>query len=164
MKYQTGEKTLKIIGKRLGVTPTMINRLHNSAIEKTRTLTYNKPLEFFTPEEDQEFFNFIDICRSEALYKFVDLFKKADLDIYDFLLLLKKQQFITNNDIKLMSEQEIESLVLVKELIKENELEKIKSLLDEDINQDDSILLTYQNIISRVAFPNKKRGRPRKEI
>ena len=164
MTYKSGDKTLKNIGKTLGnITPTMVNRLCYTAIEKTKILTLQKPIEFLTIEEDRFFLNFIDDIRKNAVIEFINLFKQADYDIYDFLNLLNKKQYLCAGDYNLINEKEIEELVYIKLLLLENNKEEVKNILLKDISKDINVFSTFQCIISHLAFPNKKRGRPRKE-
>jgi len=164
MKYQTGDQTLKKIGNKLGsITPTMVNRLHNSAIDKFKALTYNKPLENFTFEEDENFTKFIISCREKAANEFISLLKEKQNDLFGFLILLKKKQYINDGDLKLITENEINKLIELKLLLQNNNIEIVKKILFNDIEKNDNHFTVYQNVVSRIAFPNKKRGRPRKE-
>lgn len=164
MGYQTGEKTLKNIGLKIGnVTPTMVNRLFVNSMEKIKILTNNKPLEYFEIEEDRAFLDFISKIRLEACDEFINLFEKVNYDIYDFLYCVKRKQYITDIDIKLLNEKEIYNLVEIKFHLENNNKSLARNILLSDIEKDDNINTIYQNIISKIAFPNRKRGRPRKD-
>lgn len=163
MKYQTGDKTLKNIGNKLGnITPTMVNRISTNASDKIKILTNNKQIEFFDNLEDKKLFDFIMDCRYKAAEQFVALFVESNLDIYDFLMILKSKQFLGSGDLLLISENEIENIVRLKEKLLEEKSEEVKQELLCDIEKDDNIFTVYQNMVSRFAFPDKKRGRPKK--
>jgi len=165
MKYQTGDKTLKNIGNKLGnITPTMVNRISVNAADKIKALTNNsnKQIEFFDYLEDKKLFNFIMDCRLRAADKFVALFVESNFDIYDFFMALKSKQFLGNGDLMLVNDNEIESIVELKEKLLQNKLDDVKQELLQDIEKDDNVFTVYQNMVSRFAFPDKKRGRPKK--
>jgi len=165
MKYQSGDKTLKNVGKKLGnITITMVSRICDNALEKTKKLTCQKTLESLDVDEDTRFFYLIEQHREKALKEFIHIFRQVDYDIYDFLMALKKQQFLTNGDLSILKETEIEKLVEIKMLLINNEIEEVKKILLEDINTDNNIITVYQSIISSLVFPNMKRGRPKKVI
>jgi len=170
VKYQTGEVSLKIIGNKLGnITPTMVNRLFNSAHEKVKSLTYYKPIKFLSQEEDDALETLIYSHREQAANEYVRLFREENFDIYDFIMRLNKLQYITDSELKLIDSEEIENMTYLKILFQDVKLNKnecdkeVKDLLKEDLENEKNVFKLYQSMVSRVAFPDKKRGRPRKE-
>ena len=169
VKYQTGEVSLKYIGSKLGnITPTMVNRLFNSAHEKVQSLCQNKPIKLLTQEEDEALEALLQSHRVHAVNEYVKLFNSVNFDIYDFIIQLSKLQYVTDSEIKLITEEEIESMCYLKLLLIENQSEKdcskeVKEILLTDLDSENNIYKLFQSMVARIAFPDKKRGRPRKE-
>ena len=170
VKYQSGEISLKNIGNKLGkITPTMINRLFNSAHEKVRSLTYHKPIKLLSQEEDEAIEDLIYSYRDRAAGEYVRLFREENFYIYNFVMKLNKLQYITDSELKLINSEEIENMAYLKFLFLDVEPnndkcdKEVKDLLKEDLESENNVFKLYQSMVSRMAFPDKKRGRPRKE-
>jgi hypothetical protein len=170
VKYQIGEVSLKNIGKEIGnITPTMVNRLFNSAHEKVKSLTFFKPIKLLSQEEDELLEDTISSYREEAAKEYIKIFREVNFDIYDFIMQLKKLQYITDSELKLINSEEIESMLNLKLLFLDSQLNveesdtEVKKLLKEDLENKNNVFKLYQSMVSRVAFPEKKRGRPKKE-
>ena len=160
VKYQTGEITLQKIGKTLGgITPTMVNRLFDNGIEKFKHLSKQKHLLVVTHEEDEAIASFIGKIRAAAVDLYIEMLAESKGDIYNFLFALKKKQIVTDGDMKIITDREIEHLHY---LYYAESKEVVSKMLLTDIELEDNIYSTFQSTISRLMFPTKKRGRPRK--
>lgn len=165
IKYK-GENTLEVISKELGgITKTMVNRLFSNALDKTRILTNGKTLENFSVEEENKLYSFLNASRDQALAEYIDLFYKANLDIYDFIMALKSKQHLTKGEMKIIRDDEIEFLTELKLCLLENDVQAAQTLLFEDLSKEYNVCGTFQSVISSFAFATTKRkpGRPRKE-
>lgn len=160
-KYQTGEVTLASIGKDLGgLTPTMINKLSTSGINKIRKLTNGISISELQGSQIDMLDKFIMDCRIEAAIDYADLLKASKRNLEDFMINLVKSKLITAVDLKTLSPNE--KLEIAK-LYDKDQGEIVTSLL-RDISQDSNIFKSYQCAVSRKAFPEKKRGRPKKDL
>jgi len=159
-KYQTGESTLKEIGQSLGgLTPTMINKLATSGFDKIRKLTNGIPLDDLEDVADDDLERFIMDCRVNAAIEFATDLITAQGQIRSFVDCLVKKRVMTAHDAKIMEDLEVESLVL---LSVKSQGEIVQALLG-DICRDNNVFKSYQSAVSKLAFPEKKRGRPRKQ-
>ncbi len=155
------ENTLKTIGEELGgITVTMINRLVDSSTTKFKTLTFDKPFWLMSDDENLLFEKSIDKYRLIAADKYCDFLLHCNGDLNIFFELIAKNQIMTKKEIELVSAREFET-ILELSLVKNNEA--IKEFLLEDIKFNNNILTTYQAMVSKEAFPVKKRGRPKKQ-
>lgn len=158
-KYQTGEATLKKIGEAVGgLTPTMINKLSSGAMEKVRILSDGAALDDLTGVRVTDLRKFIMDCRVNAAMEYADDLKACKGDVKAFMKGLVKKRTVTANELKLIEDIEIESLALLCSKTRAN----IVQMLLMDISRDGNVFKTYQSAVSRKAFPEKKRGRPRK--
>ncbi len=158
-KYQTGEVTLQKIGKVLGgLTPTMINKLATSGMDRVRRMTNGVPLDELHGERVDDLNRFIMDCRINAALEYADELLEAKGNVKKFIAALVKKRVMTINDVKIMEDREIESIL---DLTAKSQGEIVQALMA-DINRDSNIFKTYQSAVSRKAFPEKKRGRPRK--
>jgi len=166
VKYQTGDSTLREIGKQLGnLTPTMVGRLFLNAEFKVKSLTSNKSMSKLSSDEEEGLYGHVQHCRKEAACEYIKLFREVNGDIYNFIMKLKKLQYITDGDIKIIKEEEIEQLAKIKSILLDKRLNDkiIRQYLFDDLDRKEgNILKLYQCMVSRMAFPNMKRGRPRK--
>jgi len=159
IKYQTGEATLKTIGNVLGgLTPTMINKLCTSGMEKIRVMSGGISLEDLDEDVAEQLNNAIMSCRLKAAYEYAGDLKRSNGQIKSFVESLVKQRIMTAHDIKLIQDQEVVALTM---LVPKSIQEIVDVLLD-DIQQEENVFKTYQSAVARKAFPEKKRGRPRK--
>lgn len=163
---QHEDTSYKTIGKALGnITPTMINVLMNKSSLKVKNLMNDTPIDStgYSVENEQKLNEFINECRNKACIEFINLFVLVNHDIYDFLMKLKRHHYFTDIDLKLVKDDEIELLADIKRIILEDsDLDEVKNILLQDISQDENILSSYQSIVAKIAFPDKKRGRPKK--
>lgn len=158
-KYQTGDVSLKDIGKELGgVTPTMINKLATSGAEKFSKLTGGKHPEDLDDEELEGFLRKIQQARVEGAEQFADLLLAAP-SVSKFLEGLAKAQILTPTDLKIISPEEVDGL----DILRGKDKERIMLILLQDIEDDDNLFKSYQSLVSKKVFPPGKRGRPKKK-
>lgn len=158
-QYQTGDVSLKDIGKELGgVTPTMINKLQTSGMGKFAKLTGGVHPEDLDDEVLEDFLRKIKTAREEGAIEFAERLKAAD-SVTDFLKSLAKSQILTPTDLKIITPEELEGL----EILKDKPEENIMLILMQDIEDDDNLFKTYQSLVSKKVFPPGKRGRPKKK-
>ena len=157
-QYQTGEVSLKDIGKELGgVTPTMINKLGASAMEKFRNIAGGKSIQDLDSDELETFLTKIQNARSEAADEFVaELISSKS--VFDFMQGLAKRQILTPTDLKIVKKQELDGL----KILMRKDPERVKLILLQDIQEDDNLFKSFQASVSKKVFPAGKRGRPRK--
>jgi len=159
-KYQMGETTLKSIGALLGgLTPTMINKLGTSGMDKFRALTSGVSPEKMDEAELLKLNDNIFKCRQVAAREFAGDLKRTSGRTKTFITLLVKKHIITQNDVKIMEDAEVAALTI---LSTHSQEEIIRRLL-KDISSSDNVFKTFQSAVTKKAFPEKKRGRPRKE-
>lgn len=157
--YQTGEVSLKDIGAELGgVTPTMVNKLAASGMEKFRAITGGKPLRDLDSDELEAFLKKIHDARLTAVEEFTSELLAAK-SVADFLKGLAKRQILSPTDLKLITKSELDGL----QVLREKDPERIKLILLQDIQDANNIFKSFQAAVSKKVFPPKKRGRPKKK-
>lgn len=160
-KYQTGEVTLQKIGQMLGgLTPTMINKLATSGFDKIRKMSSNVSLDALEDEVVDDLNQFITQCRLEAAEEYADELITYKGHIKTFIERLVKRRVMTSNEMTLIENNEVAALMLLSNKSKD---EIIKVLLN-DITRDFNLFKSYQSAVSRKAFPEKKRGRQKKQV
>lgn len=158
-KYQTGDVSLKDIGKELGgVTPTLVNKLETSAMQKLSKLTGGKHPSDLNAEELEAFLTKVKTARQEGAEEFADLLL-ASKNIEEFIKALAKKQVLAPTDVKLMKPEEIEGLEILKSMSKD----RIVTILKQDIEESNNLFDSYQSYVSKKVFPPGKRGRPSKK-
>lgn len=160
-KYQTGEVTLVNVGKALGgLTPTMINKLSTSGMDKIRRLSNGIPIRDLPDEQADQLDKFIMDCRIEAAIEYASLLKASEGNIEKFMTSLVKSRLVTTVDLKTLPANE--KLEIVK-LYAKDQGDVVTHLL-RDISQDANVYKSYQCAVSRKAFPERKPGRPKKDL
>lgn len=158
-KYQTGDVSLKDIGQELGgVTPTMINKLATSGMEKFAKLTKDVSPSEMEYADVEDMLNKIETARQEVAKEFAKKLKEAN-SVDEFLKTLAKEHILTPTDLKIISPEEIEGL----EILMDKSEDRIAMILIEDIEDDDNLFKTYQSAVSKKVHPPAKRGRPKKK-
>jgi hypothetical protein len=153
------EHTLENVGKQLGgITATMINRLSKSAMDKFKILTFETHFSNMTDEDLLLFNKGIEKFRNQALDKYIILLRDSQGDLNTFFNALIKEQIMTKKEIELLQPIEYDVLLQLYALTDK----EIKKFLLIDIEMDNNMIKSFQSMISRQAFPTKKRGRPRK--
>lgn len=161
--YNTGDETLKNIGKDVGeLTAAMVQRLEKTGMEKFFKLL-DTPKFMSMPASDQaEFFDKafakVDAARKATAVEFAADLKATKSNMKKFLAGLVKKHIITATDIKIMTPEEIEILV---ELSKEDEPFIAEYLLN-DSSRDNNRIKSFQSAVSHRLFPGEVRGRPKK--
>jgi hypothetical protein len=152
-KYCVGDETLKNIGKEIGdVTPTMVTKLHASAVNKIKFATHNKSLEQMDEDELDDLNLKIFNARHEAAKDYVDILTTNKGKISDIVSKLIDNKFITKNEAELIEEDElVEILKLSNKSPKE-----ISLTLYTDIEKDNNIFKTYQSVVSKKYYKNRK--------
>lgn len=159
-KYQTGEVTLKEIGETLGgLTPTMINKITYSGMDKFKKMLNGIPFEEMRNEEYAKLNKFIMDCRTSAAVEYSNDLKNSKGNVKTFINNLMKKHVLSSNDVKLMEDKEVEALTM----ISMKSQGEITQILLADILNENNVFKSYQSLVSKKAFPNKKRGRPRKD-
>lgn len=158
--YQTGEVTLKDIGKELGgLTPTMINKLASSGGEKIKKLTHGVAPWDMNEEQWEDLLKTIKEARQEVAQVYAENLKSYGGDVKAFLESLVKAHILTPSDLKLVTDQEVEGLAL----LSQKSTDQIVNVLLHDIERDDNVFKSYQSAVSKKVFPPAKRGRPKKK-
>jgi hypothetical protein len=159
VKYQTGEVTLEKIGESLGgLTPTMINKLSTSAMDKIRTMSEGLRFDTFVEDALERLNHRIIACRVEAAHEYAKSLKESNGRIKDFISGLVKKRIMTKNDMKLITDAETVALTL----LFTKPVNEIVGTLLHDISLANNVFKSYQSSVARKAFPEKKRGRPKK--
>ncbi len=160
--YKKGEKTLSEIGAEIGhVSATMIKKIGDGAEIKLNTLYKNKcPSDNSSIDDEISLNKSIDNAQLETSTKFAKILKDSNGDMEIFFSSLVKEQIITSNEIDLISGREKTGLSMLCGM----ESDIIEDILLEDIGHENNRFKTFQNAVSKTIYPNKKRGRPRKEL
>lgn len=159
-KYQTGDVTLKKVGEELGgVTPTMINKLASSGMEKFGKLFQGQHPEDLDDETLEKLLGTIKAARDTSADEFAQKLV-ASKSVSNFLEALAKEQVLTPTDLKIIDPEEMEGL----EILKGKSPDRIKLILLQDIEDDDNLFKTFQSYVSKKVFPPGKRGRPKKSV
>lgn len=159
--YQTGEVTLKDIGQELGgLTPTMINKLAASGMEKVKKITKGVAPWDMETEQWDELMGAIMKARQETAQEFASALKSHAGDVKAFLQELEEKHILSPGDMKLVSDKEVEGLAI----LSGKEPAQIINVLLSDIERDDNIFKSFQSAVSKKIFPPAKRGRPRKNV
>lgn len=157
-KYQTGDVTLRDVGQELGgLTPTMINKLSDTGMEKFKKLLGGKDSEDFAGQT-KNLMQKISQAREEVAKDFAVALKSAP-SVESFLADLVKAQTLTVKELELIEPEEKEGL----DILREREPEAIAAILAQDIEDVDNLFKTFQSAVSKKMLPYGKRGRPRKE-
>jgi hypothetical protein len=157
-KYQTGDVTLRSVGQELGgLTPTMINKLSDTGMEKFKKLLGGKDSEDFAGQT-KNLMQKITQAREEVSKDFAVALKAAP-SVESFLADLVKAQTLTAKELELIEPEEKEGL----DILREREPEAIALILAQDIEDTDNLFKTFQSAVSKKMLPFGKRGRPRKE-
>lgn len=153
LKYTVGDETLKNIGKEIGnVTPTMVTKFYSSAINKIRFATGNKSLEQMEPDELDNLNIKIMNARQEAAQEYYHILMKHKGKISDFISELISQHYLTKNEAELISENEIIEIIKLS-----NKTQKdVYLTLYTDIEKDNNIFKTYQSMVSKKFYKNRK--------
>lgn len=158
--YQTGEVTLKDIGKELGgLTPTMINKLATSGSEKIKKLTHGVAPWDMNEEQWGDLLKTIKEARRDVAKIYAENLKSYGGDVKAFLESLVKAHILTPSDLKLVSDQEFEGLAL----LSQKSTDQIINVILHDIERDNNVFKSYQSAVSKKVFPPGKRGRPKKK-
>lgn len=158
--YQTGEVTLKDIGQELGgLTPTMINKLAASGMEKVKKITKGVAPWDMESEQWDDLIGAIMKARQETAQEFAGELKRHAGDVKAFLQSLEEKHVLSPGDMKLVSDKEVKGLAI----LSGKELAQIVNVLLSDIERDDNIFKSFQSAVSKKIFPPAKRGRPRKD-
>lgn len=153
MKYTIGDETLKNIGKEIGnVTPTMVTKFYSSGIKKVKFTTNNKSIEEMNVEELDDLNFKIMTIRIEAAKEYSEILNKNSGKISDIIKQLIANQYITKNEASLISEEEIIELIKLSTKTKE----EICLFLHTDIERDNNIFKTFQSIVSKKFYKNRK--------
>jgi len=156
--YHTGEVSLRDIGKELGgITPTMVNKLVGTGMDKFRALTQGQGLDNINGDALESFLKKIQGARVAAADEFMQKLA-ASSSIGEFLKGLQKSQILSPTDLRLVTKSEMDGL----RMLKDKDPELAKQMLLQDIQDDNNLFKSYQAMVSKKVFPPKKRGRPRK--
>jgi hypothetical protein len=157
-KYQTGDVTLRDVGQELGgLTPTMINKLSDTGMEKFKKLLGGKGSDDFAGQT-KNLMQKISQAREEVAKDFAIALKSAP-SVESFLADLVKAQTLTVKELELIEPEEKEGL----DILREREPDAIAAILAQDIEDVDNLFKTFQSAVSKKMLPYGKRGRPRKE-
>ena len=155
--YKTGDATLRNIGDELGLTPTMINKIETSGMEKFKKLMGGSSSND-TEGQTKNLMQKIGKAREVTANEFVAMLKNSP-SIQDFLEILIKSQILTQNELRLIEPEELEAL----EILKGYEPSRAEMILVQDIEEDDNLFKTFQSAVSKKILPYGRRGRPRKD-
>lgn len=152
-KYTTGEVKLKDIGKAVGdVTATMVTKFYASAIGKIKFATGDQTLEQIDPAELEELDTKILLTQIEAAKEYAALLLKHNSNVEAFLQSLINNRYITKNELDLIEEEEIKKIALLTNYT----FDDIVVILFKDIDQDNNIFKTYQSVVSKRFYKNKR--------
>ena len=159
-KNMVGEMTLKDVGVHVGnVTPTMVNKLTDKALEKCKNFLGNY--------EDTEFgmrFKkfFSETLRTVGFIYYQTFLEEESLD--EALASLVANEIIKSKDFQYISMKEFKDLEILFELTKELTLEQFQNIMIEDFyNYKDKKYEMFQYSVSRVVNPDDKTGRKKTE-
>lgn len=153
MKYTVGDETLKNIGKEIGdVTPTMVTKFYASAINKIKFATGGKSIEQMDSEELDNLNIKIMMARSDAAKDYAGIMIKNQGKISNIIKELVSNHFITKNEAELVTEDEVIEIIKLSNKPKE----EICLTLYTDIERDNNMFKTYQSIVSKKFYKNRK--------
>jgi hypothetical protein len=150
MKYQTGEVTLRDIGKNIsgGVTPTMINNILFSGTSKLKKLIGNVALDDMGVKESRDLDIRIMKIRKEASRLYSKELLESGGDINKFFCEINRKKIVSKSETKYASKTEIDGLGLLAS--KESRI--AQAILLEDLENNDNIFKTFQSAVSKKAF------------
>lgn len=152
-KYITGEETLKVIGKEVGnMSPMMVTKFFLSAINKVKFATKNTSIENLDEDEYNLLNEKIFKARKEACDEYVKILKSNQNNIKNILTTLHKEKYLTKNEVKLVSDTEIVELTK----LSNKPTNDIIVILGSDIEKDNNIFKTYQSVVSKKFYKNRK--------
>ena len=168
---QTGEMTLADLGMMLGgITGTAAKNLSDAAQEKyaklsIRTMKGGKEVTvgFNISDEDYE------VKANKAVDILIGVFKEhilnagtEDYSIPDVLdsLNATSMGYLTDKEVELVTDAEYVAMYLMMELIADGKEDEARAKMLSDLDEDDPIILTLQNINAKLHWPAAKRGRP----
>lgn len=155
------EYSLAKISEHLGgISVPAVSYLCEVGMQKFKTLIFDKHFDNMTESEIELFNQGIMKFRDRAADVYIKLLKDSFGDLKKFINILKSHGFISDKEIELLKEEEYDIILQLYYL----EPEEIKLFLLNDIEKDDNAIQTYQCVVSKHAFPSKKRGRPKKRI
>lgn len=153
MKYTVGDETLKNIGKEIGdVTPTMVTKFYASGINKIKFATGNKSIEQMDSEELDSLNIKIMGARKDAAKDYSDILIKNSGKISDIIKELIINHFITKNEAELITEDEVIEIMK----LSTKSVDEICITLYTDIERDNNLFKTYQSIVSKKFYKNRK--------
>lgn len=143
-------ESMSNISKEIGcMNHSAIQTTISTGIEKIKKLTKNKSWKDVPEEEFEKLNNLIDEVRKISAKEYVHIlnyFKKGKIS--KFLEYLVQSDNMTKKDLKFVSVEEIEALYTLSKL----KDYKMKELLLRDIENEDNVFKTYQNLVSRNIF------------
>jgi hypothetical protein len=152
-KYTVGDETLKNIGKEIGhVTPTMVTKFHDSAVGKLKFALHNKSIDEMGAEELDSLNEKIKLARIEAAMDYSNILIKNRGMIKNIIQELIDNHFITKNEEVLITEKEIIEIIS----LSNKPSETIRMTLYRDIERDNNIFKTYQSVVSKKFYKNKR--------
>lgn len=149
-KYQTGEITLKDIGKQVGggVTPTMVNNILNSATIKMKKITNGVSLKDLSQEQSFAIYKKICDSREQVGTKYTRELKLSNGNVEAFFAELGKKKIVSVSETRQADDNEKFGL----KLLSEKEESTVKRILLEDIESDDNMFKTFQSAVSKHVF------------
>lgn len=155
-KNMVGEMTLRDVGVHVGnVTPTMVNKLTDKALDKCKTFLGNyESVELGI--KFKKFFN--ETLRTVSFIYYQVFLEEETLD--EALANLLANDIIKSKDFQYISSKEFKELETLFSLSKEITLEDFQKILIEDFyDYGNKKYETFQSSVSRVINPDDKTGR-----
>lgn len=158
--YQTGDVSLKNVGKELGgITPTMVNKIFSGSVDKLQSLTGGKHPNDLTPEDEAALEKRLTDAETSAAKEYAQMIVASGGNIGKLISDLSKRQILSPNEARSLSDREIEALIDMADM----SAPAVAATLRRDLNNPrGNLIKSFQSFYSKTLFPSKKRGRPSK--
>lgn len=152
--YNQGVNTLSEVSDAMGdMTSSMVNKVFVSATAKLRDFTSGISLTEMNDTDLQALLDRIASAREIAVEEFTAKLKASEGDIQAFLSNCFTGHLLNKTELKRIMPEELK---LLQELSFFHP-EQIKAVLLTDIEEDDNLFKTFQNVASKRIFPAKPR-------
>ncbi len=151
--YENWENTIKSMRSSFGdITRAMIGKISDNGMEKVRLLLNNIDVNEMSAEQEIILMEKIEVGRVEAAKWYAATLWDYAGKVSRFLKLLKKMKILSRTEYELVTEDEFQLLSLLAYL----KPKEIQVFLLDDIDDDNNILKTFQNTVSRRVFSRIK--------
>lgn len=153
LSYENWEVTINSLRSQFGnITRAMIGKIALKALDKAKYLLGGVNIIEMSPEEEIVLMEKIQNGKVSAARWYAATLWDYAGKIGHFLKLLRKMKIISKTEFELITEDEFQTLSVLAYL----KPEEIQAFLLDDIEDDNNILKTYQNTVSRRLYAGMK--------